>query len=136
MLFRSATSASANTYSGAAAAPPMPTFDAGIAVPTSAPNVSVAANTSVTLSGTVYGNIQVKAGGKLTFLHATIDCKMIQVMDGATLRGDKACTRIRVEGKFQAMKNSIINPAADNHDFAIYVDNTNSSGSEIGRAHV
>jgi hypothetical protein len=127
-----ATSAATNRYVGTAATPPMPVFDAGVAVPTSAPNVTVASNTTVTLSGTVYGNIMVKAGGKLTFLHATIDCKKLQVMAGATLRGDKACTRIRVEGQFHVMKGAIINPAADNKDFAIYVDNTNTSGSGAG----
>ena len=124
-----ATSTVTNQYSGTAANPPMPVFDAGIVVPSTAPNVTVAPNTTVTLSGTVYGNIMVKAGGKLTFLHATVDCKKLQIMDGATLRGDKSCTRIRVEGQFMVMKNAIINPDVDNHDFAIYVDNTNTSGS-------
>ena len=127
-----ATSAATNRYVGAAAAPPMPVFDAGVAVPNSAAAVTVAANTVVTLSGTVYGNITVKAGGKLTFLHATVDCKNLQIMAGATVRGDKACTRIRMEGKLQVMTGAILNPAVDNHDFAIYVDNTNTSGSGHG----
>jgi len=127
-----ATSTVNNQFSGSSANPPMPIFDAGVVVPTSAANVTVAANTVVTLSGTVYGNIIVKTGGKLTFLHATIDCKKLQLMDGATIRGDKACTRIRMEGNLMVMKNVIVNPSVDNHDFAIYVDNTNTSGSGGG----
>ena len=127
-----ATSTASSQFAGAAASPSLPVFDAGVVVPNNATSVTVTANTNVTLSGVVYGNITIKQGATLTFLHASIDCKNIKMEKGAKLRGDKPCTRIRMEGILTVGEGAIVNPKVDAHEMSIYVDLVNNSGSGGG----
>jgi len=85
----------------------------------SGPNVKVKRNTSVTLSGTNYGDVELEDGATVTFTKQTVKIKKLKSADNCRIKFAD-CSRIRICKNVELGKRNIVN--SELRDVILFVE--------------
>jgi len=83
------------------------------------PNVTLPAGSNVTLSGTLYGDINIGRNSTVTFTQPVIDMQYFISRENVTVKFTAPCTKIRLKRQFYVGRDNHINP--DSSELIIYV---------------
>jgi hypothetical protein len=84
-------------------------------------SVTVAANATMALNGSLYKDIRIGKNATVTFTQPVLNISTLKMDEGATLKFTK-CTKVHIKCSFEVCKNIIINP--DELGVVFYIDNS------------
>ncbi|TVZ57636.1 putative secreted protein (Por secretion system target) [Flavobacteriaceae bacterium MAR_2010_105] len=114
--------------------PVIPPFQFNTVSTASSPNVVVTTNT--TLSGAVYGTVEVRDGAKVTFSQSNIYINNLKTFQGAKIEFT-GCANVYINEKFMLAQNGVINSSGQNVVFYVNEDVQIEKGSKVrARMHL
>ncbi|RIA08897.1 putative secreted protein (Por secretion system target) [Flavobacteriaceae bacterium MAR_2010_72] len=114
--------------------PVIPPFQFNTVSNASSPNVVVTTNT--TLSGAIYGTVEVRDGATVTFSQSNIYINNLKTFQGAKIEFT-GCANVYLNEKFMLAQNGVINSGGENVVFYVNEDVQIEKGSNVkARMHL